>query len=59
MYMTSVKVKFRPSSDTQKEGSVYYQIIHHRKVRHIRTTYKIFPNEWDFDLGMINVFQKI
>lgn len=58
MYMTSVKVKFRPSSDTQKEGSVYYQIIHRRKVRHIRTTYKIFPNEWDSALGMINIFSE-
>lgn len=27
--MTSIKVKFRPSSITQKEGSLHYQIIHH------------------------------
>lgn len=40
--MTSVKVKFTPSSVILKEGSVHYQIIHHCKVRHIRTGYKLF-----------------
>ena len=35
--MTSVKVKFSPSSVILKEGTVHYQIIHHCKVRHIRT----------------------
>lgn len=44
--MTSVKVKFTPSSVILKEGSVHYQIIHHCKVRHIRTGYKLFPSEW-------------
>ena len=39
--MTSVKVKFSPSSVILKEGTVHYQIIHHCKVRHIRTGYKI------------------
>ena len=34
--MTSVKVKFTPSSVILKEGTVHYQIIHHCKVRHIR-----------------------
>ena len=31
MYMTSITVKFRPSSIIQKEGTLHYQIIHHRK----------------------------
>lgn len=44
--MTSVKVKFSPSSVILKEGTVHYQIIHHCKVRHIRTGYKLFPSEW-------------
>ena len=35
--MASVKVKFRPSSIDGKEGSIYYQVIHNRVVRHIRT----------------------
>lgn len=53
--MTSVKVKFTPSSVILKEGSVHYQIIHHCKVRHIRTGYKLFPSEWISASGEINV----
>lgn len=45
--MASIKVKFRPSSVDGNEGSIYYQIIHERKVRQLPTNYKIFPKEWD------------
>ena len=45
--MASVKVKFRPSSIEGKEGSIYYQVIHNRVVRQIRTDYRIFENEWN------------
>lgn len=45
--MTSIRVKFRPSSVAGQEGSIYYQIIHGRKVRQIGTEYKIRPSEWD------------
>lgn len=45
--MTSIKVKFRPSTVVGHEGSIYYQIIHKRKVRQLPTCYKIFPEEWD------------
>lgn len=45
--MASIKVKFRPSTVTGHEGSVYYQIIHERRVRQIITNYKLFPREWD------------
>ena len=45
--MASVKVKFRPSSIDGKEGSIYYQVIHNRVVRQIRTEYRIFENEWN------------
>ena len=45
--MASAKVKFRPSSIDGKEGSIYYQVIHNRVVRHIRTEYRIFENEWN------------
>ena len=45
--MASVKVKFRPSSIDGKEGSIYYQVIHNRVVRHIRTDYRIFESEWN------------
>lgn len=45
--MTSIKVKFRPSTVTDREGTIYYQIIHERKVRQLLTDYHIFPSEWD------------
>ena len=53
--MTSIKVKFRPSSTIQKEGTLHYQIIHHRKVRKLRTGYRLFPSEWNTVLKRINV----
>ena len=53
--MASVKVKFRPSSIDGKEGSIYYQVIHNRVVRQIRTDYRIFENEWNGKLSMIEI----
>lgn len=40
--MASVKVKFRPSTIGDKEGTLYYQVIHNRVVRQIYTDYKLF-----------------
>ncbi len=45
--MASVKVKFRPSSVAEKEGIIYYQIIHERVPRQCLTEYRIFSSEWD------------
>ena len=45
--MTTVKIKFRPSSVDGKEGIVYYQVIHERVARQISTSYKLFPAEWN------------
>lgn len=45
--MTSVKLKFRPFVKNVKEGVLYYQIIHNRVVRQIKTNYKLFAEEWD------------
>lgn len=53
--MASVKAKFRPSSIDGKEGSIYYQVIHNRVVRHIRTDYRIFESEWNGKLSMIDI----
>lgn len=33
--MTSVKIKFRASTMADKEGYLYYQIIHNRIIRQI------------------------
>lgn len=45
--MTSIKIKFRPSTVEDKEGCIYFQIIHNRVVRQLNTDYHIFANEWD------------
>ena len=45
--MTSIKIKFRPSSVEGKEGSIYFQIIHNRVIRQLNTAYRIFASEWD------------
>ena len=46
-YMTSIKVKFRPSATIGKEGTIYYQIIHRRVIRQLKTDYRIYADEWD------------
>ena len=45
--MTSVKVKFRASSVGDKSGSLYFQVIHNRIVRQVKTDYKLYADEWD------------
>ena len=45
--MTSIKVKFRPSTVDGKEGGLYFQIIHNRVVRQLNTDYKVYAEEWD------------
>ena len=45
--MATVKVKFRASSNPEKEGTLFFQIIHNRITRQIHTGYKLFQNEWD------------
>ena len=47
MNMTSIKVKFSPSTVDGKEGGLYFQIIHNRVVRQLNTDYKVFAEEWD------------
>lgn len=45
--MASVKVKFRPSLVAGREGTIYYQIIHGRKVRQLFTAYHLYSSDWD------------
>ena len=56
--MASIKVKFRPSTVADHEGTIYYQIIHERKVRQLPTDYKVFPVEWDENRSMVTTTQK-
>ena len=53
--MVSIRLKFRPSVNDGKEGSLYYQVIYNRVVRQVATQYKIFPNEWDDEVENIIV----
>ena len=45
--MATIKLKFRPSSVPKAEGTLYYQVIHKRKVKWISTEHHIYANEWD------------
>lgn len=45
--MATVKVKFRASSIHGKEGVLYYQVIHNRVIRQIKTEYRVYSDEWD------------
>lgn len=45
--MVTVKVKFRASSVTERDGALCYQLVHQRKQRWISTSYRIYPDEWD------------
>ena len=53
MTMTSIKIKFRPSSVEGREGCIYIQIIHNRVVRQLNTDYTIFASEWDEKSGTL------
>ncbi len=45
--MDSIKLKFRASTMPNREGVLFFQIIHDRSVRRIKTGYLIYTEEWD------------
>lgn len=45
--MATLKVKLRPSSVEGRAGTIYYQIIHNREVRQLKTEYKVSASEWN------------
>lgn len=53
MKMASIKVKYHPSSVEGREGVIFYQIIHDRKVRQLVTDYHVFADEWDGNRSMV------
>ena len=57
--MASVKLKFRVSSLPKKEGTLYFQVIHNRVVKQIKTSYHIFESEWDEHCGDIAQFPNL
>ena len=56
--MASIKIKFRPSTVADHEGTIYYQVIHERKPRQLLTDYHVFSNEWDENRSMVTTTQK-
>ena len=57
--MASIKVKFRPSTASGREGSIYYQVIHGRIVRQVKTDYRIFDTEWDKRTSLVKILPEI
>ena len=53
--MASIKVKYRPSTASGKEGSIYYQVIHGRTVRQIGTDFRVFDTEWDKETSSVRI----
>ena len=45
--MATTKFKFRTSSVSGKQGTLFVQVIHKRVVRQVRMLYKLYPKEWD------------
>ena len=43
--MTTVKVKFRPSTVEGRPGTIVYFVTHRRVVRQITNGYKVFSHE--------------
>lgn len=56
--ITTVKVKFRPSTVKGRPGSIVYLVTHRRTVRQITTGYKILPEEWDEGASKVIPFYK-
>ena len=51
--MASVKIKFRTSTVEGGQGTIFYQVIHNRVARQVKTGYKIYGSEWDGSLSGI------
>lgn len=44
--MATFRIKFRASSTESKEGTLLYQVIHNREVKHIHSGHKLYSREW-------------
>lgn len=53
--MATIKLKFRPSSVHEAEGTLYYQVIHKRNVKWISTEYHVYPDEWNEKTGTLSI----
>ena len=50
---TSIKLKFIPLKIKGKTGVICLQLIRNRKVKLIRTRFRLFSDEWDKQLEII------
>ena len=57
--MASIKVKFRPSTASGREGSIYYQVIHGHIVRQIKTGFHVYDTEWDQKTSTVKIMQEV
>lgn len=53
--MASFKLKFRPSTVQDKEGALYFQVIHRRSTKTVYTDYHIKQNEWNERTSSVHV----
>lgn len=44
--MATIKIKYRPSSVSTKEGCICYRVIHRRVTKQITSSHRLFPSEW-------------
>lgn len=51
--MASVKIKFRTSTVKGGQGTIFYQVIHNRVARQVKTGYRIYESEWNGNLSEI------
>ena len=42
--MANVKIKFRASTVKDGQGTIFYQVIHNRIARQIKTEYRIYED---------------
>ena len=45
--MASIRFKFRASTVSGKQGTLFIQVIHRRVARQVSTQYKLYPGEWN------------
>lgn len=48
-----MKIKFRTSTVEGGQGTIFYQVIHNRVARQVKTGYRIYESEWDGSLSEI------
>ena len=51
--VTSIKVKLRKSTIKNREGVLYFQLIHNRKVKLVTTRFRLFDFEWNERLSAV------